>query len=174
VIEDQVQYEKRLSTQPSIPTTIYAWEIAADFILHTSMNGHNMNAEGGPGVWQCAGDTPTQEEIAANMARLLKYCEREVQDGDDLHSRRMAGEARVPRQSQRQRDCAEYLLLKREWLSNQDVAALKHCQFCTTTIASGAVKCPNCNEIVDRERYEAMKKAPPPPAPSAKFQPAAR
>lgn len=165
VIEDQVQWYKVLSTKPPIKETIFAREIANDFILHTSRQGPWMSDEAHPGIWICEGDEPTAEEIAESMAKHAAYCNLVVQEADEWHMRRMAGEPRVPKHTQRMKDAARWLLLDRPWLSEMTPNALKQCQFCTATIPSATVKCPTCGEVVDKDRYAEMKKGVPLAAP---------
>lgn len=45
-----------------------------------------------------------------------------------------------------------------KWLNDQAEGDIKTCSFCRKTIAIDAVKCPGCNEVVDRKRYDELKK----------------
>lgn len=169
VIEDNVQYEKPLSTMAPVGRTILAREIAADFVLHTSKQGPHMGQndlgeEVGPPVWQCEDDGPTAEEIDYQTEKFVRYCNRVVEEADELDRRRQMGEANVPKITPRMRDCCRYLMLDRAWLSVTTQNTTKRCQFCTTAIPGAAVICPTCREKVDPEAYAAMKK----PAPAAK------
>jgi hypothetical protein len=200
VIEDNVQYERRLSEQPPIPTTIQAHEIAADFVLHTSLQGPYETAETGPPVWICRDekeviepdpfredgppvkritfqyrDHPTPEEIAWNREKFARYCREVVREADQWHLRRSNGDHTVPRHTQRQYDAANYLMLKKEWLSEFEPEALKSCPYCTVTVPSAALICPNCKEKLNPERYAEMRKEKPGmPAPKQEVAGAAR
>lgn len=165
VIEDNVQWERRLSTQPPIPTTIAAQEIADDFIKHTSTQGPHMSPNAGPPVWQCAGEQPSAEEIAEYSERFGRYCNAVVEEADELERRRGNGEPMVPRVTQRMRDCARYMGYERNWLSVMKTDTTKRCVFCTTVIPALTVKCPQCGEVDPnmKDRYAELRKPAAPP-----------
>lgn len=160
VIEDNHhQWERMLSDKPSIRYTITSMEIADDFILHTSRNGPNMTEQAHPPVWICRdadgkpAQYPSENEIIENIAAFHLYCQAEVNDADELHARREAGETKVPRNTPRQKACARYMNYEREWLTVKDPNAQVRCPFCTTSIASFAIKCPKCAEIINPQKY---------------------
>ncbi len=173
VIEDNVQYERRLSSQPAIPTTILAKEIASDFLDHTSRHGVHMTAECGPPVWICPEGEPTPEEVAANTEKFARYCNEVVEEADTLERRRQTGEPNVPRVTQRMRECARYMGYERNWLSVMKADSKRNCPYCDSLISGRVVKCPVCSEVVDKERYAEMKK-PAPPAPKPELASSAR
>jgi hypothetical protein len=159
-IGDDVQWAKILSTAPSVSYTILGEEIAADFVLHAAKNGPFMSEDARPAVWICADDEPSAEEIARETLALRRYCGVVVEYADDLDRRRQAGEPNVPKITDRMKDAARYLDLKRGWLTEL-INTMTQCPFCTTTIPAQAIKCPNCNEVVNRAKYDELKKGKP-------------
>lgn len=157
-IDDNVQYAKILSTAPEAKYTILGEEIAADFVKHVAQDGPFMTEDARPAVWICAGDEPTQEEIAANLQKLRAYCGLMVEYADDLDRRRQAGEPNVPKVTLRMKDAARFLDLKREWLTDL-VNSATTCWACTLTIPAHAIRCPHCKEIVNQARYDERKKS---------------
>lgn len=156
-INDDVQWEKLLSVQPPVSKTILGEEIAADLVLHASRQGPFMNEDAHPAVWMCEGDTPSSEEIYAELPKLRDYCGLLVEYADDLERRRTKGEALVPKVTQRMKDACRYLDLKRDWLTEL-VDSSTVCPFCTHTIPSHALKCPECKEVVNRVKYDELRK----------------
>lgn len=57
-----------------------------------------------------------------------------------------------------QRDAATFLGFKREWVdaikSNPELLNLVPCKFCTFIINKAAIVCPNCKNILDKEKFE--------------------
>lgn len=56
-----------------------------------------------------------------------------------------------------QKIAARCLNYRAEWIDFTGELA-KNCPYCTSIVAFDAIKCPSCNEVINRERYEAMKK----------------
>lgn len=56
-------------------------------------------------------------------------------------------------------DCLEYLGEERPWsFARGKKVSSSECPFCGSAIKPNVVKCPTCSEVVDKERYQAMKK----------------
>jgi hypothetical protein len=58
------------------------------------------------------------------------------------------------------RQCALFVGEKRPWVTERTIQAkidVMPCPFCASEIKASVVKCPQCREIVNFERYEAMK-----------------
>jgi hypothetical protein len=157
-IEDDIQFEKILSISPQVSHTILGEAIAADFVLHTSRQGPFMDEDARPAIWICEGPSWTEEEVQRELPKLKAYCGLVVEYADDLDRRRESGEPHVPKVTQRMKDCARFLDLKRGWLTEL-VNASTTCVFCTKTIPMHAIKCPECNEVVNREKYDLLRKS---------------
>jgi hypothetical protein len=157
VVEDDVQWERILSVAPKTSKTILGHEIAADFVLHVSKNGPFMTDDARPAVWECEGLIPSAEECAEEMFKLKAYCGLIVEYADDLDRRREAGEPNVPKVTDRMKACCRFLELKRGWLTSL-VNSSTTCIYCTETIPAHAVKCPKCGEVVNRARYDELRK----------------
>jgi hypothetical protein len=156
-IEDNIQWERILSVSPSTSRTILGEEIADDFVLHVAKNGPFMTEDARPAVWVCEGPQPSAEESAAELEKLKRYCGLMVEYADDLDRRRAAGEPAVPKITDRMKDCCRFLDLRREWLTSL-VNSSTTCIYCTKTIPVHAIKCPECNEVVNRAKYDELKK----------------
>lgn len=156
-IHDDIQWGKIISAAPSVSYTILGEEIAADFVLHTAKNGPFMSEDAHAAVWMCDGTEPSKEEIERETLALRKYCGVVVEYADDLDRRRAAGEPNVPKITDRMRDACRYLDLKRGWLTEL-INTSTSCVFCTKTIPAHAIKCPECNEVVNRAKYDELKK----------------
>lgn len=157
IIEDNFQWEKIMSFSPSTRKTILGEEIAADLVLHTARSGPFQEADAHPAVWMCAGPEPSLEEIDVYYPRLLKYCGNVVEYADELDRRRQQGETNVQKIMPRMKDCCRFLGLKREWLTEL-VDSTRICPFCTQVIPIQSLKCRNCHEVVDRVRYDQIRK----------------
>lgn len=156
-VNDDIQWEKLLSVQPAISKTILGEEIAADLVLHASRQGPFMNEEARPAVWICEGASPSIDEIHEELPKLKAYCGLLVEYADDLERRRANNEPLVPKVTPRMKDACRYLELKRGWLTEL-VDSSTVCIFCTATIPAHAVKCPECKEVVNREKYDLLRK----------------
>ena len=158
IIQDQFQWHRRLSIDSMTRATITAREIANDFLKEKTLQGPWMSPAAHPAIWECASvEGPSPEEIAYNMDCFQAYCNLVIQEADEWHRQRMSGKAGVPMHTERQRECARFMLYKCDWMNNYAVNARKECQYCTSTIAAGAIICPNCNQVVDSAKMSEMK-----------------
>ena len=160
VIKDQVQWEQILSIRPPMPTTIRALDIANDFILHTTLMGPHMTEDARPAIWICQGPGPSEEECIENLVKLEQYCGLVVEEADELDRRRRNNEPAVVKITQRMKDAARFLNLKRDWLTTL-VNSSTACPFCTQIIPQNAIKCPMCGEVVNKAKYTELKSAKP-------------
>jgi hypothetical protein len=158
LIKETYELYRRLSMDPMTRQTILPQETATDFLSHVSLMGPYMAEDCRPAIWQCSSlEGPTQEEIDYNTIVFRRYCDRIVEEADEWDRRRQNGEAHVPKHTQRQRDCANWMLYKREWLFDMTPNSLKQCEFCFVTIPAKAIICPTCSQVVDQSAYEAKK-----------------
>ena len=157
VITETYEYYRRLSMDPQTRATILAQETASDFLLHTTLMGPFMTYECRPAIWQCRGEFPTPEEIDENTEYFRRYCDRVVEEADEWDRKRQAKEPNVPRHTQRQKDCANWMLYKRQWLFDDTPESLQQCPLCKSTLASNVIVCPTCSNVIDPVAYEAFK-----------------
>ena len=54
------------------------------------------------------------------------------------------------------RMAARFLGVEREWAKKPRPAHLKECRFCTSMIPDAAVVCPECKQVVDKEKFDEM------------------
>jgi hypothetical protein len=82
-----------------------------------------------------------------------KRCREKVQKADQLITRFPDAVLELHRQ------CALFVGEDRPWLTSRGKRSsnMIECPFCGSDVKSSVVKCPNCQEIVDIERYEKMK-----------------
>lgn len=96
-----------------------------------------------------------QDELYLNALTVHeKRCREKVQKADQLINRFPDAVLELHRQ------CALFVGEKRPWLTDRGKksVAMIECPFCGSDIKNTVVKCPNCQEIVNIEKYEAMKK----------------
>jgi len=96
-----------------------------------------------------------QDELYLNaMTMHDKRCREKVQKADQLISRFPDAVLELHRQ------CALFVGEDRPWLTSRGKRHKEtiECPWCASEIKSTVIKCPNCQEIVDVERYEKMKK----------------
>lgn len=112
-----------------------------------------------PGLFAVEG-VLTKEEVQSKHPDLVRqadqnqrnWMQRLVRLADDDWKK--TGQHKVI--SDIQRFACDYLGLDRPWnLQIADEIKVR-CPFCTTLISNHAIKCPQCNEIVDQKRYEQM------------------
>lgn len=100
------------------------------------------------GVFIAAGATPTKEELLQAKKRLSATMAEALQEGD----RKWRGSDKERKElSDYHKRAAQYLNQKREWdsLAAEQVS----CKFCGEPIKPNLIKCPQCREILDHQRW---------------------
>lgn len=132
--------------------TIQAMELAPDLVNEWT-NMAWCTEDERPGIWVCAGPSPTTDEIAIYARKQHNLMAKLVETGDtkfaDQNDR---GRTIVPLMKL----AAQYLGLERPWLHELRDAETKRCVWCTEFIPGAAVICPKCSNVVDAARYKAM------------------
>ncbi len=137
---------------------ISAREIAEDL-------AREINADAGDasffGVFVCAGDAPTAEELAAAHARLAGFYHRLVaqadQDWERTHNFLVITDV--------ERRAARWLGLEKEW--SYEPRPLVDCPACAEKLKPGVAVCKSCGAVLDPEKAARFGLAPPGPlAPS--------
>ena len=122
---------------------ISAREIAEDI-------AREINSDAGDasyfGVFVCAGDAPTTEELAAARARLTEYYRRLVvqadQDWERAHNWLMITDV--------ERRAARWLGLEKEW--SYEPKPLVECPACAEKLKPGVAVCKSCGAVLDAEK----------------------
>jgi hypothetical protein len=159
-----------LGDKRTLDFPISAREIAEDI-------AREINSDAGDGsyfgVFVCAGDAPTDAELAAARARLAEYYRRLVaqadQDWERSHNWLMITDV--------ERRAARWLGLEKEW--SYEPKPLVDCPACAEKLKPGVAVCKSCGAVLDPEKAARFGLAPPgsavsmaPGLSSAGFQPA--
>jgi hypothetical protein len=102
-------------------------------------------------------DLPKAEQDDVYLRAMTmheKRCREKVQRADTLITRFPDAVLELHRK------CALFVGETRPWLTSRGKphSAMVECPFCASEIKATVIKCPNCQEIVDAERYASMKK----------------
>jgi len=141
----------------TLPLAISAREIAEDLC-------REINSDAGEnsflGVFMCAGNVPTEEELRMARSRL-----------DDFYRSLVAAADREWERSHSflfihdvQRRAAGHLGLKKEWYYQSRETA--ECPGCGERVKPGVAVCKTCHAVLDREKALALGLLQPPAAPS--------
>ncbi len=133
---------------------ITAREIAEDI-------AHEINSDGGDasffGVFVCAGERPTERELAEARRKLEEFYKRLVfiadQEWERTHNHMLVSDV--------QRRAARCLGLERDWA--YDPKPMVDCPACGSKVRPGVAVCRACGAVLDREkalRFGLVEKAP--------------
>jgi hypothetical protein len=134
---------------------IFPEEIAADLV-------REINADAGAdsflGVIVCGPEGPTEKELAAAHARLVRFAKWCVNQGDQEWQRTQ----RIFLIQDVWKRMATYLKLRRDW--NAEIQPNLDCPGCGTQTKSGIAVCKECGCVIDREKAIRLGMIPPAPA----------
>lgn len=107
--------------------------------------------KGGPGIFCCAGDEPTAEELERAFARQTAWA-----DHICLLAEIEWINGRKGNVSKLQREAAHWLgrAAEYEWVSDRGTVRVTFCPMCAQSIDGRAIVCPKCHNIVDFTRYQ--------------------
>lgn len=159
IVGDAIYYQEtknEVKTQVRTPYYVLAESIVKDF-----QNGHigRVPDVAEPGVFWVQGAWSSRNEIRENFADELQLWEnRQIEWFKNLVN--MADETFLKSQryssvSMLQRLAARRLALQRPWLLRSGDSA-NTCKFCKAETPYGAVKCPNCREVLDVAAYKQL------------------
>lgn len=164
VVGDAIFYSENKNDRMVAVTTPF--HVLADSIVNDFMVNHigRVIGENGPvaepAVFYVPGAWRDKETIKIEFAEEIENAHRKQMNwfGEII---KIADEvfARTSRHSSVSELCriaARRLNIQRPWTI--DVTGSDKCPFCKTTLPYGAVKCPNCREVVDRTGYETLVK----------------
>lgn len=130
-------------------------QVSAGSIARDLMNEWGGNApgdeHGGPGIFICAGNEPTEEELKRARARQARWCQWLVNgaQGEWINGNRN-------NIKDLHRAAAVWLGMERfEWLKEPEQAKTKKCPLCSSQIDGDAMVCPVCRHIIDARRFYA-------------------
>lgn len=159
IVGDAVYYQEtknEVKTQVRTPYYTLAESIVNDF-----QNGHigRIPNVAEPGVFWVQGSWSSRNEIRDNFAEELDVCEKKqiewfknlVNMADEMYTKSQ----RYSSVSMLQRLAARRLAIQRPWLLRTGDSA-NTCKFCKAETPYGAVKCPNCREVLDPIAYKQL------------------
>jgi hypothetical protein len=168
--------------QIQTPETIDGRQITVDLLKHWADDNPDFTPDCGPGVWLVRELVPADDEngpvLDANKQQVMREAtaeEKKRMFAEDLETAKQRQYALIEKWIQKGdimaedpkrvmlipaffKDACRYAGRDRKWLHDLRDGDIKTCVFCTKTISSATVKCPHCNEVVDRKRYEELKK----------------
>jgi len=122
-----------------------AREIADDLLNEWSHPAIGMGTGLGPGIFICAGVTPTDEEIQPQLEKQIAWAQYIVDKADELWITGKRDEVK-----EGHRKAALWLGRDREWAQVGRTQLLtKACPYCGTTISGAAPVCPTCHRVHD-------------------------
>mgnify|MGYP001558679359 CR=1 FL=1 len=150
-VEDEIQQVRvPLTESTTIPQTVYARDIANDLLRCWTTNGRFMNPQCHPGIWICAGDVATPEEVQSAMEVQTAYFHQEVDWADGMHR-----DKKTQGINPGARMAATWLGLEKEWLHPTAVAT---CQFCGKPIPKNVPVCHQCGNVVNAVLFAELKR----------------
>lgn len=136
-------------------------DVLAESIVHDFQSSHigRVPGEAEPGIFWVNGGYESRAEIRELYADELHLCEQKqlnwfkklVELADDTFGRTN----RHTSVSALQRLAAQRLAIQRPWIIRTG-DSVNTCKFCKAETPYGAIKCPNCREILDITAYREM------------------
>ncbi len=137
-----------LGDKRTMDLRVSAREIADD--LCREING-DAGEDSFLGAFVCAGDAPTDEEIAAAERRLEAFYRRKVAEADREWAR---SATRIYSLDDLQRRAARTLGLEREW--NYELRESQECPGCGERVKPNVAVCKSCGAILNREKAQQL------------------
>lgn len=136
--------------------TIFAHELAADLMDHYTKHGLLCGEDAHPGVWICAGDEPTADEIAEAERVQANYFSRLVAQADEIYvdekRRQILNSAPIFKIA------AEWLRIEgRPWQQAISSNTFIKCPWCKKSIEGDSIVCAHCTNVVNAEAYAKRK-----------------
>lgn len=121
-----------------------AGRVAQDIVneVCSMLSDSDAQADAFPGIFICAGDVATPEEIAIHAARQERYMRRQVSTARELH--RMSLNHRIS--ANMQIAARELDVHGEEWQEEYESSGMVPCPWCQKRIPAAAKKCAHCGE----------------------------
>lgn len=146
-IKDEFEYN-RLMTD--------GWKFA-EFMLGLGRGSNTNQALTHYGLFASKNAVPTEEELSTARLRLHKTCGDIVQEARDEFAQDRK-RFNVIVKPVRHHVAAKVLNLKKEpWMTETTPSEAKECPYCGSVNEDVAIKCRSCHEIINVERYRALK-----------------
>lgn len=145
---DTFHEAQRDGSRPAFITPVYPDHLA-DCLVNEWRNNRAKSDFGRPGIFVCAGDAPTPEELTHWREQQDLWAEAWFLEAQDMDAN--GGSAGITRLH---RACAEYLgRMEPKWVYATDRVSLKPCPLCSERIDERAMKCSKCGNVVDFDRW---------------------
>jgi hypothetical protein len=118
-------------------------------IVREFADGTLLSAFGGPGVFVCAGDEPTPEELQAARAKQARWCQALINQaqGDWIRGKRdHIHEGSIFHKA------AEYMGQVYEWMKPPEQIQSASCPYCGSQVPAGVPVCATCGRTIDPVR----------------------
>lgn len=136
----------------TVPKPVLARTVADDIVRCWTTNRGNTSDNSIPGIWVCAGDGPSPEEIAEYAPKQRTYMMEQVERGDTLYR-----DNRNDWITTTMRVSAKALGMEdRLWIRELRADNFAACPACKEQIIAGALKCKHCATVIP-EFLEKMK-----------------
>lgn len=129
---------------------VFGEHIAPDLVSEWAKNAM-LERFGGPGIFVCAGDEPTQEELAKATRAQSRWCRALIDkaQGDWIRGQR----EHILEGSIFHKAAAWMGETGYEWMKNPEMN-LVACPLCRASIDAQAVVCPNCRNVINPVEFQ--------------------
>jgi hypothetical protein len=146
-IKDEFEYNRLMSD---------GWKFAQE-VVGIGRGRHPKHALTHYGLFASKNAVPTEDELYQARTLLHATCADIVREARDFYATDRKQFSAIVKRA-RHFVAAEVLNLKKEpWMTEQTPSEAKECPYCGTVNAFLAIKCASCHEIIDVERYRALK-----------------
>jgi hypothetical protein len=122
--------------------------IAEDVVREFS-GGVLLSAYGGPGVFVCAGDEPTQEELERARKKQARWCQALI---NEAQSNWIQGKRDRIHEGSIFHKAAEWMGQTYEWMKPPEQTNVSACPYCGSTVPFGVPVCATCGRTIDPVR----------------------
>jgi hypothetical protein len=122
--------------------------IAADIVREFS-GGVMLSAYGGPGVFVCAGDEPTADELERARTKQSRWCQALINEAQSFW---IQGKRDRLHEGSIYHKAAEWMGQVYEWMKPPEQTSTQSCPFCGTSIPFGVPVCATCGRTIDPVR----------------------
>lgn len=147
VVSDAFELQRN-GSQQKFETPVFGDLLAEDFV-NEWRDSRRFTEFGRPGIFICAGDTPTTDELEQAKLGQDLYAEAYFNEAEDM----FANGARAAITATH-RMWAKYLGRENApWYNRTERVTTTDCPFCRTKVDSQAIKCRECGGILDEDAW---------------------